>query len=232
MPHTTVTGVLKAGFEAIRLSSPKVAGRTRRRLDGRMPANLCHLDNRSAWTANQLRGIGTDNRSLSSPRTKNRKSADAVRLALTGGRRPARSLSRWHLGWEPAVQARGRIWIPPGAGTAFGRSLCSGFAAWPSASLKTTGSQSDPGQPTTTPGAPDSRPADSKRRSFERWSREMSADRDQNLADPHAGPCRLGQVCRMAFQRLIPPNRDDRGSTLEGSDRRLRKCFFASTAAG
>lgn len=106
MPHTTY-GVLSA-IRSHQVSSPKVADQ---QATGRPNAcNLCHLDKTLAWTAGQLaRWYQQPLPTLSAPETQ---IADSVRLALTGDA-GQRVLIAWHLGWEPAMSASGRSWLPP-----------------------------------------------------------------------------------------------------------------------
>ncbi|MBI4324008.1 MAG: C cytochrome precursor, partial [Chloroflexi bacterium] len=106
MPHTTY-GVLKA-IRSHQVSSPKLADQL---ATGRPNAcNLCHLDKTLAWTADQLaRWYGHPRSDLSGDETE---ISDAVRLALSGDA-GQRALLAWHFGWEPALLASGKSWIPP-----------------------------------------------------------------------------------------------------------------------
>ena len=106
MPHTTY-GVLKA-IRSHQISSPKIADEL---ATGRPNAcNLCHLDKSLGWTAGWL----TQWTGQSSPAEVTGQAAavaDSVRLALQGDA-GQRALMAWHFGWEPAVRASGKSWIP------------------------------------------------------------------------------------------------------------------------
>jgi len=106
MPHTTY-GVLKA-IRSHQVSSPRVADQL---ATGRPNAcNLCHLDKPLAWTADWLgRWFGQSQPVLSKDQTQ---VADSVRLALAGDA-GQRVLVAWHFGWQAALQASGKSWIPP-----------------------------------------------------------------------------------------------------------------------
>ncbi len=103
MPHTTL-GLLTA-MRAHRIDSPD-AMRTHR--TGRPDAcTLCHLDKPLSWTAGKLADwyghevppIAGDVRSTAIDR-------------LLRGDAAQRAVYAWHLGWEPALQASGRQWVP------------------------------------------------------------------------------------------------------------------------
>src|SRR2546427_480239 len=82
------------------------------------------------------------------------------------------------LGWEPALQASGRMWIPP----VLGPLLDDPYAAVrcvAERSLKRLAPSLIPAGYDYT-GSPDSRPP-IQAQVFERWSQEMAADRDQHL---------------------------------------------------
>jgi predicted CXXCH cytochrome family protein len=202
MPHTTY-GVLKA-IRSHQVSSPKVADEL---ATGRPNAcNLCHLDKPLAWTANQLaHWYRQPLPDLSKDQTE---VGDAVRLALTGDA-GQRVLIAWHLGWEPALQSSGRMWIAP----MLGQLLDDPYAAVrcvAERSLKRLAPSLIPADYDYT-AAPDSRPP-IQTQVFERWRREMSADRDQNL--PASTLVHVDvKVMQDGFQRLIG-QRDDRAVRL------------------
>jgi hypothetical protein len=105
MPHTTY-GVLKA-IRSHQVSSPRVSDEL---VTGRPNAcNLCHLDKTLAWTAEYLTlWYGQPAPPLPDG---HKDVADAVRLALAGDA-GQRALVAWHFGWEPAVRASGKGWVP------------------------------------------------------------------------------------------------------------------------
>jgi len=202
MPHTTY-GVLKA-IRSHQVSSPKVADEL---ATGRPNAcNLCHLDKPLAWTANQLaQWYRQPLPSLSNEQTE---VSDAVRLALAGDA-GQRVLIAWHLGWEPALQASGRMWIPP----VLGQLLDDPYAAVrcvAEPSFKRLAPKLIPiGYDYT--AAPDSR-APIQAQVFERWGREFSSDRDQSLPPQTMVHIDLINM-QHAFQRLID-QRDNRAVRL------------------
>jgi hypothetical protein len=192
MPHTTY-GVLKA-IRSHQVSSPRVADEL---ATGRPNAcNLCHLDKPLAWTANQLAHWSRQPLpDLSKDQTE---VGDAVRLALAGDA-GQRVLIAWHLGWEPALQASGSMWIPP----VLGQLLDDPYAAVrcvAERSLKRLAPSLIPSGYDYT-GSPDSRPP-VQTQVFERWSREMFANRDPNLPTHTLVDLDL-KVMQDGFQRLI-----------------------------
>ena len=202
MPHTTY-GVLKA-IRSHQVSSPKVADQL---ATGRPNAcNLCHLDKPLAWTANQLaHWYRQPLPALSKDQTE---VGDAVRLALAGDA-GQRVLIAWHLGWEPAMRASGRMWIPP----VLGQLLDDPYAAVrcvAERSLKRLVPSLIPAGYDYT-GPTDSRPP-IHAQVFEKWSRELSADRDQNLPI-HTLVHVDVTAMQDSFQRLIR-QRDDKAVRL------------------
>ena len=195
--------MLKA-IRSHQVSSPKVADEL---ATGRPNAcNLCHLDKPLAWTANQLAHWYRQPLPVFS--RDQTEIGDAVRLALTGDA-GQRVLIAWHFGWEPALQASGRMWIPP----VLGQLLDDPYAAVrfvAERSLKRLAPSLIPASYDYT-GAPDSRPP-IQAQVFERWSREMSANRDQNLPTHTLVPVDV-TVMQDDFQRLIR-QRDDRAVRL------------------
>lgn len=202
MPHTTY-GVLKA-IRSHQVSSPKVADEL---ATGRPNAcNLCHLDKPLGWTANQLaHWYRQPLPSLSKDQTE---VGDGVRLALAGDA-GQRVLIAWHMGWEPALQASGKTWVPP----VLGHLLDDPYAAVrcvAERSFKRLAPRLIPDGYDYT-AAPDSR-APIQARVLESWRREMSAERDQNLPT-HTLVNMDASAMKDGFQRLIV-QRDDRAVRL------------------
>jgi predicted CXXCH cytochrome family protein len=202
MPRTTY-GVLKA-IRSHQVSSPKVADEL---ATGRPNAcNLCHLDKPLAWTANQLaQWYGQPIPDLTKGQTE---VGDAVQLALAGDA-GQRVLIAWHLGWEPALQASGRAWIPP---------VLSQLLDDPYAAVRCVAERSFKRlEPKLIPAgydytaAPNSR-APIQTQVLERWGRETSAEAGQNLP-AHTLVQADVRVMQDNFRRLIV-QRDDRAVRL------------------
>jgi len=113
MPHTTY-GLLKT-MRSHQVDSPSVAAEL---ATGRPNAcNLCHLDRTLEWTAGHLESwYGQPRPALDADR---REIADSI-LWLLRGDAGQRALAVWHMGWEPALEASGRSWMPPYLGHALG----------------------------------------------------------------------------------------------------------------
>lgn len=103
MPHTTL-GLLTA-MRSHRIDSPNAV---RTHTTGRPDAcTLCHLDKPLSWAAEHLHdwygqprpGIAGETRSY------------AVDRFLRGDA-AQRAVYAWHMGWDPALQASGRDWVP------------------------------------------------------------------------------------------------------------------------
>jgi hypothetical protein len=104
MPHTTYG--LFVAMRAHRVDSPDVASSAR---TGRPNAcNLCHLDQTLAWSDRNLQEwygqppalLDADQRTV----------AAGALWALTGDA-AQRVITAWHMGWGPAQDASGRIWL-------------------------------------------------------------------------------------------------------------------------
>ncbi len=106
MPHTTY-GLLSA-IRSHWIDSPSAASSV---ATGRPNAcNLCHLDRTLAWTADHLTDwYGAEPLALPPPE----RAISAALLWLLTGDAGQRALIAWSMGWEPALEASGRAWLPP-----------------------------------------------------------------------------------------------------------------------
>src|SRR4051794_19635534 len=106
MPYTSY-GLLRA-LRSHRISSPTAAATVE---TGRPNAcNSCHLDKTLAWTAEYLaRWYGTPPPMLD----EDHRTVPASMLALLRGDAGQRALVGWSMGWRPAQQASGTIWMAP-----------------------------------------------------------------------------------------------------------------------
>ncbi|HVS16551.1 MAG TPA: multiheme c-type cytochrome [Thermoanaerobaculia bacterium] len=107
--HMTYTsyGLLKA-TRSHQISSPSVASSLE---TGRPnPCNQCHLDKSLAWSAEHLeRWYGQQPPALDEVE----RAVPAALLWLLSGDAGQRALMAWSLGWEPALDASDRRWMPP-----------------------------------------------------------------------------------------------------------------------
>jgi hypothetical protein len=107
--HMTYTsyGLLKA-TRSHQISSPSVASSLE---TGRPNAcNQCHLDKTLAWTASHLeRWYGQSAPELDEVE----RGVPASLIWLLSGDAGQRALMAWSLGWQPALDAADRRWIPP-----------------------------------------------------------------------------------------------------------------------
>lgn len=103
MPHTTL-GLLTA-MRSHRIDSPDAM---RAHATGRPDAcTLCHVDKPLAWSAEALHEWFGHER----PETGGDDRSAAVDGLLRGDG-AQRAVYAWHLGWEPALRASGREWVP------------------------------------------------------------------------------------------------------------------------
>lgn len=106
MPHTTY-GLFSA-IRSHQISSPNVGATL---ATGRPAAcNLCHLDQTLEWTAGHLRQWYDG----SSPELNaEQKTYSAAGLMMLKGDAAQRVITAWSAGWQPALEASGRDWLPP-----------------------------------------------------------------------------------------------------------------------
>jgi len=106
MPHTTY-GLLKA-IQSHWIDSPSVASSVQ---TGRPNAcNLCHLDQTLAWTSLELERWYDIERV---PLSLEESSVAASVLWLLRGDAGQRALIAWGMGWAPAREASGSVWLAP-----------------------------------------------------------------------------------------------------------------------
>lgn len=106
MPHTTY-GLFSA-IRSHQISSPNVSATL---ATGRPAAcNLCHLDQTLEWTAGHLRQWYD----RSSPEVNaEQMTYSAAGLLMLKGDAAQRVMAAWSAGWQPALEASGRDWLPP-----------------------------------------------------------------------------------------------------------------------
>jgi predicted CXXCH cytochrome family protein len=106
MPHDTY-GLLKA-VRSHHIASPSVE--TSLEVGRPNACNLCHLDKTIAWTARYLtEWYGKEPLHLGEEESK----TSAVLLWLLRGDAAQRALISWSLGWKPARETSGELWLAP-----------------------------------------------------------------------------------------------------------------------